>query len=252
MTHTAGFPQALMTAWGEHVGRLMCFASWTLDWTPGTRFEYHPWSAYWVIAHLIEQLSGEDFRGFVQRRVTAPLGLNDLAFGAAPDAQRDIADMVVIPRTDAPDEGSFFTAHNHPDARVAGSPGSGGIGTAAGLALFYQALLLNPRRLWDPDLLADVTQRIRNPLPDLHGDAANRSLGLCIAGTGPSQLRRWFGDHLTPRTFGKGGAAGAIAWADPDSGLSFVWLSNGVDSDSWRAPPRAHLLSARAAQLVRA
>jgi len=249
MTHSAGFPHAAMPDWDNFGARLKQFASWTLEWPPGSRFEYHPWSAYWVIADLIERLSGQGFREFIQDRVVGPLGLEDISFGTASGAP-DIADMVFIHRPGTPDESGFFDTFNRPEQRAAGSPGSGGIGGAPALALFYQALLCNPGRLWKPDLLADLTGRIRNALPDQDGFPANRSLGLCIAGEGRSQLRRWFGDALPQRAFGKGGAAGAIAWADPDTGLSFAWLSNGVDSDALRQAPHAHELTARALSLV--
>ncbi len=36
---------------------------------------------------------------------------------------------------------------------------------AADLALYYQAILHNPGEMWRPDVLADVTGRVRNTLP---------------------------------------------------------------------------------------
>jgi len=43
-------------------------------WEPGTRFEYHATSAQWVLADLIERVSGMDFRDFIELRVCKPLG----------------------------------------------------------------------------------------------------------------------------------------------------------------------------------
>ena len=42
---------------------------------------------------------------------------------------------------------------------------------------------------------------------------------------------RGFGRSVGPRAFGAMGVGGQIAWADPDSGLSFGYLTNGLDVD---------------------
>ena len=43
LTHTAGFPDASFLAeeWEDRDRRLARFASWTLEWKPGERFQYH-------------------------------------------------------------------------------------------------------------------------------------------------------------------------------------------------------------------
>jgi CubicO group peptidase (beta-lactamase class C family) len=58
---------------------------------------------------------------------------------------------------------------------------------------------------------------------------ANRSLGLVIAGNDGLSHMRGMGRTVSPRAFGHNGAAGQVAWADPDTGLSFVYLTNGID-----------------------
>ena len=63
MTMQGGFPQALIgpDRWGNSDGRRQQFAEWTLAWPPGTRTEYHPMAAHWVIAELIETMSGRAY-----------------------------------------------------------------------------------------------------------------------------------------------------------------------------------------------
>ena len=96
--------------------------------------------------------------------------------------------------------------------------------------MLYQAFLHDPDRLWDPEVLADATGTIRTSLPHpIHGIAANRSLGLVIAGDAPGAALRGFGTQCSARAFGHGGAGGQIAWADPATGLSFSYLTNGLD-----------------------
>src|SRR5918993_3487601 len=77
MLHTAGFPQAPLTVLDgdTSAGRCAAFARWRLDWEPGREYQYHPSSAHWVLAEIIERVTGEDFRDVIERRVTEPAGL---------------------------------------------------------------------------------------------------------------------------------------------------------------------------------
>jgi len=49
-----GAPVSAPLDWDDHPRRYTRFAQWKLNWEPGTRFEYHPTSAHWVLAELIE------------------------------------------------------------------------------------------------------------------------------------------------------------------------------------------------------
>src|SRR5439155_8543465 len=79
LLHTAGFPNAPMAPveGADAVTRVKRFTEWTLEWEPGSRFEYHALAAHWVLAELIERLSGEgeDFRDVIEQRLREPLGL---------------------------------------------------------------------------------------------------------------------------------------------------------------------------------
>jgi CubicO group peptidase (beta-lactamase class C family) len=80
---------------------------------------------------------------------------------------------------------------------------------------------------------------------------ANRSLGLVVAGDDGNSISRGFGRSVGPRTFGAMGVGGQIAWADPDSGLSFGYVTNGLDVDvvgSFMRSAKIAGLAARAAQ----
>ena len=79
LIHTAGFPDApyAQSDWLDRGKRLACFAKWRLQWPAGSKYTYHPTSSFWVIAEIIERLSGIDFREFVRRRIAEPLGLPD-------------------------------------------------------------------------------------------------------------------------------------------------------------------------------
>ena len=77
LTMQGGFPQAPMgpAQWGTSAGRRAAFATWRLDWPAGSRTEYHPVAAHWVIAELLESLNGRSYIDVVHERVTRPAGV---------------------------------------------------------------------------------------------------------------------------------------------------------------------------------
>jgi len=266
MLHTSGFPRAPLgpPAWADRDRRLDAFARWRLNWEPGTAHEYHATSAHWVLAELIERISGRDYRDFIHERVTGALGLPRVV-GIPPGDQDDIAELELCGEPASPDEleaifgvpelpvtevtDDALLSFNRSDVRALGVPGGGGVATAATVALFYQALLHNPDELWDADVLADATGRVRNTFPDLLalGAPANRALGVVVAGDDGNANRRGFGHTQSPRTFGHNGAGGQIAWADPESGLSFCYVTKGRDVNPIREGRRSIGISSRAA-----
>jgi CubicO group peptidase (beta-lactamase class C family) len=170
-------------------------------------------------------------------------------------------DVVAITIVGDPGEGNLglddavpdvLLRYNEPDVRAVGVPGSGAVSTAADVAMLYQALLRNEPPLWDPAVLADGTGNIRNRLIDaMRGVPANRTLGLAVAGDDGRAALREFGLEAGPRTFGASGLGGQIAWADPDSGLSFCWLTNGLMADMVATYKRTTALSTRATRCAR-
>ncbi len=268
LLHTGGFPQAPMgpRLWNDRESRLRRFADWRLDWPPGSAFAYHPASGHWVLAELIQRATGRDFREVVRDRVLTPLGLKALALGVEPEDALDVQEVVNSGELPDPDElertlgirelpGAgdelALLEFNTDNGRRAGVPGGGAISTAADVALFYQALLHDPARLWDPAMLADVTTVARCHFIDpMTGDPANRSRGLVLKGDdGKGERRHDFGPTTSPRAFGHSGVGGQIAWADPQTGLSFCHVTNGLDRHPIRQARRSYALSKRAGVL---
>lgn len=70
LTMQGGFPQAPIgpDRWGTSEGRRAQFAEWKLDHPAGSRTEYHPVSAHWVIAELLESLNGRGYLDVVHER----------------------------------------------------------------------------------------------------------------------------------------------------------------------------------------
>lgn len=269
LTHTAGFPQAPMPprTWADRAARVERMATWRLDWEPGSRFEYHPTSAHWVLGEVLARIDGLDHRDVVRRRVLDPLGLTDTTLGTPVERQGDVATLVASGEPPSGDElsAAFGTdtydlgevtpdallTFNESPAREVGVPGAGAISTAADLAAFYQALLHNPGGLFDAEILADATGTVRVMLPDpVLRTPAFRTLGLIAAGDDGTSAFRGMGHNVSSGAFGHNGAGGQIAWADPGTGLSFCYLTNGVDRNFLREARRISGIASRAALLT--
>jgi CubicO group peptidase (beta-lactamase class C family) len=253
MLHTSGFPSAPLSgpAGDTSAGRTEAFAKWRLNWQPGTRFEYHPSSAHWVLAEIIERVTGIDYRTVVQDRVTTPAGLprvlGDVPHVAAelilvgeqasPDELEAAFGVRELPVTEVTDDA--LMGFNRPEVQRVGIPGGGGVMRAADLAMYYQAVLHNPAGMWNADVLHDAKTNVRNRLPDLlTGVKSNRTLGLVQAGDDGKSNYRGMGRTVSPLTVGHNGAKGQIAWGDPVSGLSLGYCTNGLDENVLRESRR--------------
>jgi CubicO group peptidase (beta-lactamase class C family) len=275
---TAGFPMAELPA-GDAVDRArraQAMEQWTLDWTPGTKWSYHPVSAHWVMAELVSRVAGGDHRAALRERVLDPLGLDRLELGVPRERQADvqrvklgggpasmpeIAEFLGLPAI-PPELEPMFAAvaggtassptadlegMQQPAALELGVPGGGAVSDAASLALFYQALLDDQKGVWSADVLRDVTSNVRNTMAgELLGIRAMRTRGLEVQGDDPTAKFRSGSGVVSPRAFGHGGAMGQVAWADPTTGLSFVYLTNGFDQNTVRQNLRGRDLSAAA------
>jgi CubicO group peptidase (beta-lactamase class C family) len=270
-THTSGFPSAPSGPkdWASREALRARFARWRLNWEPGSRFEYHPSSSMWVIAALVEERSGLAFGEFVRTRIAEPLGLPDLRMGTPSEHHRRVADIAHAGTALTPDD---FRARGWPvppvtevteeaverfnlaPVREVGVPGGGATTTAAALALFYQALLdgrtPDGRALWSPETLALARSVRTGDLVDpVFGKRVHRGLGVVLAGDA-DRVFRGFGHGNSDEAFGHNGAGGQIAWADPATGVSFAYLTNGFDREIIRQARRGVALSSLAAELV--
>ncbi len=265
LCHTAGIPHAPMgpPAWLTPQSRLEKMQSWRLNWQPGSRMEYHATSAHWVLAEIIERVTATDYRRFITENILSPLGLHRFQLGVPAGEQADIATLYSVGAAPSPAElekvlgvamewpevsDEALLHFNDVETRALGVPGGGGIADAASVALFYQCLLHNPQELWNPAILADATGNIRVDFVDpATGVAANRGLGVVIAGDDGKAGRRGMGKGVSAACFGHQGVGGQLAWVDPGTGISFCLLTNGLDANPIRAARFGASLSAIAA-----
>ena len=237
ITHQGGFPNAELAreAWDNHGLMKESVCNFTLEWTPGSRVVYHPLAAHWALATLIEALTGKEFRQHVREAIIEPLGLGqDLFIGLPPAEDGRVSDLY---EPDPDGKGIRLEGEsNTPTWRRAGAPGGGGYGTARGMAALYQMMLgggeLNGVRLLAPRTLAYALRNYTGDRFDEYmGMPMHRGLGPHLRGT--TATIRGLGAIAPPNAFGHGGVGTSYCWGDPDSGISFAYITNNRLPDPW-------------------
>jgi CubicO group peptidase (beta-lactamase class C family) len=245
LTHTAGFPFAPLgyPKMTERDARLAAMAKWRLDYEPGTQLQFHLTSAAWIIAELVERLSGLPLPDYLRTEIAEPLGLG-FELAVPVEQQAKTTAPMVCTDGDAADVdpwGPWFFQRR--EVVAAGEPAHALIASAADVALFYQALL--EHRLWPAELVEDVMRAHVTAVPagdQLYGGgnkAVSVGLFVMVAGEAPDM---WLPAVGSPRTFGHSGAAYQMAWCDPDSGVSFCLLTNAYPASGYDYSPRARAL----------
>ncbi len=240
ITHQGGFPDANFPpeTWLDKDKRREAASNITLQWTPGSQVSYHPLAAHWVIAAVIEAVTGRDFRDVIREDLIEPLGLGDEIFVGLPEAHHGRAADMHAPEGKDPKALIGDKDANNALWRNAGAPGGGGYASAKGMAAFYQMLLaggtLNGTRVLSPAVIRYATQNFTGDRPDLYmGMPMHRGLG--PHSRGATATIRGLGSLATPETFGHGGVGSSYCWADPRSGVSFSYLTNARQPDPWHS-----------------
>ena len=267
LVHAGGFPHAPLhvEAWADRPARLESYRRWHTTWAPGTRFEYHATSAHWVLADMIAEVTGRHHRDVIAERLLEPAGCRNwldpdppgpsgvvdvVPVGSEPDLAELARALGVdeLPETEVTMEA--LTAFNHPALRAAANPGGGGMASAADLARWYQAVLHNSGGLLRPEVREEAVT-VRQNRPDWLGVPVNRSRAFVLAGDDGRANFRGFGHKASPGAFGHGGAKGQIGWADPATGASFAYFTNGLDRDDLALGRRSVGISTRAEACLR-
>lgn len=265
LTHTGGFPNAPMSIkhWTTREGRQKRMSTWRTNFEPGTHFEYHPTAGHWVLGEIIHAIDGRTASDAIAARITGPLGLKAMTLGAHLEAQGDIKDLETSGAFPSPDEleavfgvreldlgevtPEVLLEFNKPEVRSSAMPGGGGISNAHDIAKYYQSLLHNSEQLWSPEVLHRGTAEVLVTLPDpMLNVPSSRTLGIISAGDDGLSAFRGMGANVSPRAFGHNGAGGQIAFADPESGISFSYLTNGIDMNFIRQAKRVLSIASKA------
>jgi CubicO group peptidase (beta-lactamase class C family) len=250
LTHTGGFPFAPLgyPKMTDREQRLAAFAKWRLDEPPGQTLQFHLTSVAWLIDEIVWRRTGVPLPDYLRREVAEPLGL-DLALGLSQEEQR----ISVAPMRCTDGDGSQVDPWgpwylNNPDIVAAGEPSHSAVGSAAGLALHYQALLAalsGDGRIWAPSAVAEAVRPHVTAVPagdQIYGGGTRpTAMGLFVLVAGPEGTPN-LPSVASEATFGNSGAAYQTAFVDPVTGLSFAMLSNGYPTSGYDYSPRGRAL----------
>jgi CubicO group peptidase (beta-lactamase class C family) len=233
------------------------------QWEPGTDHGYHAQTYSWLIGELVRRVTGRTIGRWIAEEIARPLGL-DFWFGLPEDEahrigrigaveppvlegnggalrmrpKRSVAEAYRDP--DSLTRRAFgaidpFPDENDPAYRAAELPASNGIATARGLARCYAAMIgeVDGHRLFAPATLT-LARTEESAGPDRVLVVSTRfGLGYMLHGSGAPLL--------SPGSFGHPGRGGSLGFADPESGIAFGYVTNGLQKGV-TADPRAQAL----------
>ncbi|MBM4795446.1 beta-lactamase family protein [Streptomyces sioyaensis] len=233
-------------------------------WEPGTDHGYHAQTYSWLLGELVRRVTGRTIGSWIAEEISGPLGL-DLWLGL-PEAERSRVGRLASVEPPAPPAAtglrvrpkpSVAEAYADPDSltsrafaaispapdendpayRAAELPASAGVATARSLARCYAALIGavdGHPRLFAPATLTLARTEESAGLDRTLLVHTRFGLGFMLNGSACPLLG--------PGSFGHPGRGGALAAADPTTGLAFGYVTNGMQRNVTADPrPQAML-----------
>jgi CubicO group peptidase (beta-lactamase class C family) len=189
-----------------------------LLYAPGTSFRYQSMGIL-LAGEIVERLSGMRLREFEQKEIFQPLGMNHSALGLGSMRIADTVEAWNSPADDADDIRRF--GPNSPYWRDMGHPWGGMHSNTRDIAVLLQTFL-NGGEYGGKPVFSRSTVKAMTADQNLHVHAP-WGLGWAL---GRSPAWNFFGDRVSAATFGHAGATGTVAWADPETQLICVILSD--------------------------
>jgi len=261
LTHTGGFRGIASrydsVPWSQAIAAL-CNARPEPNWIPGKKAGYHIASSWYVLAEIVQRLSGVPFSDYVRDQIFLPLGMRDSWIGMPEATYSGYGDRIgLIYQT----EGGKSEPHaglNALAATVNPRPAANGRGPIRELGRFYQALLAGLKSVVsEADHAGEVgltsqtieamVARHRTGLRDLTFQLTlDWALGF-IPNTQNDDMQRFgygFGPHASPRAFGHGGNQSSLGMADPEHDLVVAVVFNGLPGETAHAARMRSLMTA--------
>jgi len=206
---------------------------------PGHHHAYHALTAGFVVAALVEKVSGRSFRAFFREHISEPLGLSTLDFGARGPVLRRMAHNYVSGfRLHGPEDRYLRRAigtglehavalANDPRFYRAVIPAGNVVANADDCSRFFQCLLeggtLDGVRVFAPLTVRRAVAEVGKPEIDRSLLVPLRYSAGMMLGDSPFGL---YGPD-TSRAFGHLGFANIFVWADPERDISAALLTTG-------------------------
>ena len=181
---------------------------------------------YYFIQRMVEKLSGKSLDQFVNENFYLPLGLSSMGYKPL---DRMPSDMIAPTENDK----TFRLQHIHGYVHDQGAAMMGGVAGHAGVFSNAKDLAVMMQMLMDCGVYGGtryIHEETLQTFNTRHFPNNRRGLGFdkpVLKGGGGSACREASGN-----SFGHTGFTGTMAWADPETGLVFVFLSNRVNPDT--------------------
>lgn len=232
LTHTSGLPE-----YPAGMSDVYRTRKWTLNETtialsqrpllfePGSKWQYcNP--GIDTLGRIIEVVSGEAYDVYLDQHIFKPLGMVDTT--AYPTAEQ----LDRLAMTYARRDGKLVAAPGGVVDYAVGAkhpvPAGGLFSTADDLGKLYRCLLsggkVQDKQIISPAALAEMTRiQTLNPKGELIGGVP--------WGYGFNVVRESKGvfEHVSPTSYGHGGAFGTQGWIDPPQGIYTVYLIQRAD-----------------------
>jgi CubicO group peptidase (beta-lactamase class C family) len=206
---------------------------------PGHHHAYHALTAGFVVADLVERVSGQSFRAFFRDHISRPLGLKSLDFGARGATLRRVARNyaagfrvngplnLYLKRAIGTSLEHAVALSNDPRFYRAVIPAGNGVATADDACLFFQCLLdggrLGRTRVFRPLTVRRAVAEVGKPEIDRLLLLPLRYSAGMMLGASPWGL---FGPG-TSKAYGHLGFANTLLWADPERAIAVALLTTG-------------------------
>lgn len=181
---------------------------------------------YYFIQRIVEKQSGMSLDAFVAQHFYNPMGLSSIGYQPL---KRMKAEVIAPTENDKSFRSQHIRGHVHDQgaAMMGGVAGHAGLfSTAQDLAAIMQMLMDNGEYGGKKYLSPETIQLFNTR----HFSGNRRGLGFDKPSLSPghgSTCR-----EASANSFGHTGFTGTMCWADPDSGLVYVFLSNRVNPDA--------------------
>jgi CubicO group peptidase (beta-lactamase class C family) len=256
LSHTAGLQRSELDdrpdLWPDWARVVEGLEDADLVSTPGEEPAYHALTFGWLVGELVRRVSGARVETVAAERVFGPLEMARTGIGLRDHEPDDVATLVAFDAFDRcrdPEEGlgdnaSVAAPFNTEAIHRAVIPAANGIGTAHDMARFY-ACLANGGELEGTRILSEQTVDAMTRLEAETDDDGTLSrprrygLGVYKGGTTASP----FGSLAPKRAFGHAGLGSSVGWADPETGIAFSYVTNGVRDGSYEHMARVNALA---------
>ena len=219
MTHTSGLG-------GEQrcIGSLKAtveeIATRKLNFEPGTKWQYSP--GLNVCGRIIEVVSGQPYEQFLAERIFNPLKMVDTTFTPTNEQRERIATLY----QPSEDNRALVVASNwitDLSTEIVPMPSGGLFSTASDMAAFYQMILnggeLEGKRIVSPQAVEQMTTIQTGDIATGFTPGNGWGLGWCVV-----REPQGVTEHVSPGTFGHGGAFGTQGWVDPKTQTIYVLM----------------------------